>query len=117
MAKQTLLSIGVTISGDGTTTTYVPPASPLTNNAAPSGGPIRQALAAGTNTLIPPATATGLLIVPDKAGIVAMTLQGAAADIGIILSRNRPTFIAFEAPGANILINAAPATVVDIFWI
>lgn len=110
MAKTSTVSVGVTITGDGTTTSYSPTA--VQNTSAPDGGPRLLVLTTGNNTITPPTGATGFTLSP---GTVAKTLKGIAGDTGVPLSITGLTTV-FLASAASFVINSTGGETISIFW-
>ncbi len=118
MAKESNSSIGVTIEGDGTTTTYVPPGSPMTNAAAPNGGAESFVLLLGANTIPIPAGAIGVVLSPPTASSNAKIIKGVAGDTGISIRPNSPLMLTFAAGAVSFDVDSAAATeTVDLMWL
>lgn len=68
-------------------------------------------LASGNNTIAVPATAGGVLLIPQVGNTIAVTIKGIAADTGLPLSLVYPFLWEFAAPGApsSFVLNAASA--------
>jgi len=121
MAKLSKLSIGVTVSGDGTTTTYAPPGNPFENAAAPNGGTVDFDLAMGVNTIPIPsggaAGAVGVVIVPPAGSANAKILKGVGGDTGFTIHANRPTVLSFDPATTDFVIDSAGAETIELQWL
>jgi hypothetical protein len=117
MAKKSTITLSTTTSGDGISTTYVPPGAPIVNNTAPAGGPIQVALSAGDNTLTVPSGATSLLIVPDAASVIVKTLKGIGGDTGFTIAPAAPTLLGLPAGATTVLLNASAGETVTVEWL
>lgn len=115
MAKESKVSIGVTITGDGETATYVPRGSPATNAAAPNGGTVDFALAAGNNVITPPTGSTGVVIDPPTSSTNVKMLKGVAGDTGIQIKANAPSYLALA--GVTVFsIDSVAIETVALHW-
>lgn len=117
MAKKSTVTLSLTITGDGITTTYVPPTAPIVNNTAPAGGPILVALSTGDNDLTVPAGATSVLIVPLSDSAVVKKLKGDAADVGVTIAPASPTLLGLPSGATEVTINAASGETISVVWL
>lgn len=117
MAKTATTSISVLVTGDGVNESYIPPTAPLTNAAAPAGGPLSVALSSGDNTLTVPPGAQGFIFVPPSSSIVVKKLKGVGGDTGFTLNAALPSVVSLPSGTATVLINAASSETVSIHWI
>ncbi len=111
MSKTSTLSLGLTVTGDGVNDSYAPP--PVTNSAAPYGGQVSLALAAGFNTITKPAGAVGCVITPPATSTNAKTLKGLTGDTGIGIATASPTVLAATATFG---ITSAGIETVLLYW-
>lgn len=117
MAKTSSASIGVTVSGDGETCTYVPPGSPMTNASAPNGGTVDVALAAGNNVITLPTGAIGVVISPPTSSTNAKIIKGVAGDTGITIRPNAPMMLTFGAAVTVFSIDSAGIETIALHWL
>jgi len=118
MAKQSVVTLLVTIQGDGINTSYTPPGAPVINANAPAGGPVTVTLAAGDNTLVVPPNTRGVIIVPPAASTVVKKLKGAAPDVGLTISPSLLTGpIGLTAGTTTLLLNAASGEDITVQWL
>lgn len=117
MAKTSSVTFTVSITGDGGTLNYTPPGTPLSNTSAPYGGPIPVALSSGNNTLTPPATAQGVMIIPPTGSAITKTLKGIAGDTGILLNNALPTVLSLPVGGGAFVINASNSETITVLWL
>jgi hypothetical protein len=117
MAKKSVTQITVTTTGDGITNTNAP--NPLTNAAAsPGSGPFEKLLVAGNNSILPPATAIGVVVCSIAASGVLPILKGANADVGIAIGDGFPAHLPFAAtPAPAIVINSVLGGIVYLQWV
>jgi len=117
MAKTSSCSIGVTVSGGGETATYVPPGSPVSNPAAPNGGSVAYALAAGVNSIAVPTGAIGVVISPPTSSTNAKTAPAATGQVGVATRANAPSVTFFDAAVTTFDITSAGIEVVNLHWL
>ncbi len=117
MAKTSQASIGVTVTGDGETSTFVPPANPMTNATAPSGGTTPLVLAAGNNVVTLPAGAVGVVIVPPTTSANAKVIKGIAGDTGIGMVANQACLLTFVAGTTVFSINSIGVETINLHWL
>ena len=67
----------------------------------------KKTLASGDNTIVIPATGQGVIIIPPTGNANAILLKGSGGDTGFNISKTKPTFIALDADGDDIILNAA----------
>lgn len=114
MSKLSTVTLQAVVSGDGASSTYVPPGTPITNPSAPDGGPHVLPLSLGANTLTPPTGAKGVFIVPGSVG--AITLKGVTGDTGILLAAGMPTFLALASGQGGFVLTASAADSISVQW-
>jgi hypothetical protein len=117
MAKTSSASIGVTVTGDGVSNSFVPPGSPMQNTAAPSGGTTPLVLAAGNNVVTLPAGAKGVVISPPITSTNAKTIKGVAGDTGIGILAGSPIMLTFVAGTTVFSINSTGIETVNLHWL
>jgi hypothetical protein len=117
MAKTSTTTVTMSVTGDGVSLSYTPLGAPIVNAAAPAGGPVAIALAAGDNTITVPPGAVGFILVPPAASVVVKRLKGIAADTGFTLAPATPSVIALPTAAASVLLNASATETVSIQWI
>lgn len=117
MAKKSVITLSVQVTGDGVNTTYTPVGMPLINVAAPAGGPIAVALTLGDNTLTVPAGAVAVLLVPPTNSVVVKTLKGVGGDTGVIIAPAAPTMLGLPSGATSILLNASAGETISVEWL
>ena len=117
MAKTSSGSIGVTITGDGVTSEYVPSGSPVVNTAAPSGGTTPLVLAAGTNTVSVPSGAIGFVLSPPTSSTNGKTLKGIAGDTGVPLRPNAPSMLYLPNGAVSFVITSVGIETCALQWL
>jgi hypothetical protein len=117
MAKASTTTIEVEVSGDGVTCEYTPSGAPIENSAAPAGGPVTVSLSSGNNAVTVPTGAVAVLIVPSTGSTVAKKLKGDNADTGFGIRPSAPSLISLVASASTVIINAASAEDISIFWL
>lgn len=117
MAKESKLSIGATVTGDGETCTYVPRGSPMTNATAPTGGTVDLVLAAGNNVVTLPVGAIGVVIDPPVASTNAKDIKGVAGDTGVPMRPGSPMVLNFAAGTVNFSIQSAGIETIALHWL
>lgn len=63
-------------------------------------------LQSGTTTLTPPASATGLTILPPSGNVDSITVKGASGDTGIVIHPTDPTSIGIASTNSDVLLTA-----------
>jgi hypothetical protein len=117
MAKTSQASIGVTVTGDGESSTYAPPGNPLTNATAPSGGTTPLVLAAGNNVVTLPAGAVGVVIAPPTTSANPKIIKGVAGDTGIGTVANAACMLTFVAGTTVFSINSVGIETINLHWL
>lgn len=117
MSKTSKASIGVTVTGDGVDNSYVPPNNPLTNAAAPSGGPVKFVLAAGANTITLPAGAVGCVLTPPASSTNAKIIKGVAGDTGIGILASAAILLTFVAGTVSFDVDSVGIESLDLQWL
>lgn len=114
MSKTSVISLAVSINGDGACVNYTPPQSPITNPNAPEGGPIAVALASGANTIPVPSGATSVLVVPPSASTNAKQLKTLSGDTGITFTSQLQVI---NVTGlSSVYITSAAAESMSLVW-
>ena len=114
MAVSSTRQISLGFSGDLIASlTY----SAATNSASPGQIEVK-ALAAGPNTITPPAGVTpkAVTIVPPTGNVIALTIKGVAGDTGIVIHDTDFTTIALDSPSATFVIDAGNTVNVRLVW-
>jgi hypothetical protein len=116
MAKQSVLSLCVQVTGDGVKTeTYTPPQSPIINNAAPGGVPVSVALSSGNNTVNVPTGAAYALVVPPMTSTNVKVVKGVNGDTGFTFSNG---FVLVPvATVSTFVLNSTAEEAVDISFL
>ncbi len=117
MAKTSKASIGVTVTGDGVSNSYVPPGNPMTNAAAPNGGTEDLVLAAGNNVVTLPAGAIGAVITPPTTSTNVKIIKGVAGDTGIGIRSGDPVLLTFVAGTTVFSINSVGIETLALQWL
>lgn len=117
MSKTSTLNLPVTINGDGVSLSYAPPGVPITNAAAPVGGPTPQVLSPGDNSISVPTGAQGVLIVPPTSSVIVKKLKGAGGDTGVVISPSLCTMLSLPSGATTLLINAASGETITLLWL
>lgn len=118
MAKQSTVTLTISVAGDGLNTSFTPTGTPLVNVAAPAGGPVGITLASGDNTILVPPGSKGLIIIPPSTSTVVKKLKGAAPDTGFSISPSILSGpIGLPTAAVSIILNAVSSEEVQIMWI
>ena len=116
MATQSARTQTIVFTGDVTATQSNAAAQ---NQNSPGVNELKT-LAAGANTITPPAggsTVVSVTIIPPAGNTVAITLKGVAGDAGIALHLTDPTTLALASSVASFVLNAGSAvTGVRFIW-
>lgn len=114
MAKLSTVTLQATVSGDGAAGTFVPPGTPITNPAAPDGGPHLVEINMGANTMTTPPNIKGVIIVPGS--VAQVLLKGVSGDTGVPLSPGVPTFLSIPASLESFVLYASAADTIQMQW-
>jgi hypothetical protein len=116
MAKLSTVTLSATVQGDGVSTTFTPPTSPIQNQAAPTSGPQSVTLSAGNNTIAVPSGATGVLICPPTGSTNNKTFKGVNGDTGVAMAQAAPSYFALGSGVASFVINAAAIETLNLHF-
>lgn len=86
------------------------------NNVTSPGQIEIKTLAAGANTITPPAGSKSVTIIPPAANTNVITLKGIAGDTGVALHLTDPANISLNAAAAFVLNAAAEIIGVRFVW-
>ena len=115
MSKQSVLSLAVTVNGDGLAENYTPPQSPQTNPNAPEGGPVAVALGSGSTTVPVPAGSVAALVVPLPTSVNAKALRTVSGDTGAAFTSQMQLV---NVTGlSNIYLTATVGETISILWL
>lgn len=107
--------VTVTSSGDGVASHKYEPTAQENSNG-PAGGPVRVALAAGDNFIAVPTGAMGAVIAPPSSSGVVKRLKNHAGETGFAIRTAEVAAVPLPTGTATLMINAASAEVLRIFW-
>lgn len=118
MASTVAISVTVTINDGSKDTVKESVAVPAFNVTALNGKRETLTLAAGNNTITPPATAKGCLVLEQTQ--VNLTLKGVAGDAGVALqgatTNGVPALIPLAGAGATFVLNSTAGGTVEVVW-
>jgi hypothetical protein len=118
MAKSSVITLTVAVTGDGVNELYnISSISPMINAAAPAGGPLTYALISGDNTIVAPPGAQGMIIVPPLTSTSVKKLKGVSGDTGFAISTTLPTMVSLPAGTTSVLLNGTVGENVTIHWV
>ena len=117
MAKISTTSLSVVVAGDGVSESYTPPGTPITNAAAPAGGPLNVTLSTGDNTLTVPTGAVAALVVPPTTSTVTKKIKGAAGDTGVTIASATPMLLPLGTGTASFILNASAGETIAVHWL
>lgn len=117
MAKQSTVTLGVSVTGDGLTLGYSPQGFPLQNPNAPAGVPTSVAIVNGNNTISIPSGCIAILIQPPAGSVITKTLKGVAGDTGVPIHTANPTLLSLPSGTSSILIAANGAETLAISFL
>lgn len=113
MSKAASVTLAVTVTGDGLNSVD----SDTLQNTTTATAPTSVALT-GTNTTVAiPTGVSRVKLKPPPTNAFAIVLKGLAADTGIPLAVNEPSYLSFVPGTASFVLSSGGAVSVALFWV